>query len=224
MGETINAVILDADTLGPDDLDLNALFALPVNWSVYPQTSPEQVGERIADSQIVLTNKAPVNALSLSVAPGLKMISVLATGTDVIDLRASAERGVAVCNAVKYGTGSVVQHIWALILSLTTKLADYQRVAADGTWQKNFFFCLLGFPVEELQGKVLGIASDNVGVGRVDAGALDALIPALLGERLAKHVTVLGAAHHATRHYALSRCPSRLVTCSASEGLGLFLF
>ncbi len=163
MGETINAVILDADTLGTDDLDLNALFALPVNWSVYPQTSPEQVGERIADSQIVLTNKAPVNALSLSVAPGLKMISVLATGTDVIDLRASAERGVAVCNAIKYGTGSVVQHIWALILSLTTKLADYQRVAADGTWQKNSFFCLLGFPVEELQGKVLGI----VGAGEL---------------------------------------------------------
>ena len=159
----MNGVILDFDSLGPQDLDLSALFALPIDWTVYSETAARQVSERIVDAQIVLTNKAPINALSLSQASKLQLISVLATGTNVIDLQAAREHSVAVCNGVKYGTGSVVQHVWALILALTTKLTDYQRAAVDGRWQQSPFFCLLGFPVEELQGKVLGI----VGAGEL---------------------------------------------------------
>ena len=159
----MNGVILDFDSLGPQDLDLSALFALPIDWTVYSETTARQVSERIVDAQIVLTNKAPINALSLSQASNLKLISVMATGTNVIDLQAARERTITVCNGVKYGTGSVVQHVWALILALTTKLTDYQRAAVDGRWQQSSFFCLLGFPVEELQGKVLGI----VGAGEL---------------------------------------------------------
>ena len=162
----MKAVLLDCDSLGPDDLDLSALLALPVDWTIYPETSDREVGERIVDADIVLTNKAPINALSLSQAPRLKMISIMATGTNAIDLQAAAKHHVAVCNAVKYGTGSVVQHVWALILALTTKLGDYQRAAVDGTWQDSSLFCLLDFPVEELQGKVLGI----VGAGELGRG------------------------------------------------------
>ena len=162
----MKAVLLDCDSLGPDDLDLSALLALPVEWTIYPETSDREVCERITDADIVLTNKAQINALSLSQAPRLKMISIMATGTNAVDLQAAAKHQVAVCNAVKYGTGSVVQHVWALILALTTKLADYQRAAVDGTWQDSPFFCLLDFPVEELQGKVLGI----VGAGELGRG------------------------------------------------------
>jgi glycerate dehydrogenase len=162
----MKAVLLDCDSLGPDDLDLSALLALPVEWTIYPETSDREVCERITDADIVLTNKAQINALSLSQAPRLKMISIMATGTNAVDLQAAAKHQVAVCNAVKYGTGSVVQHVWALILALTTKLADYQRVAVDGTWQDSSLFCLLDFPVEELQGKVLGI----VGAGELGRG------------------------------------------------------
>jgi len=162
----MKAVLLDCDTLAPQDLDLSALLALPLDWTIYPDTSTRQVSERIADAEIVLTNKAPINALSLSQATRLKMISIMATGTNAVDLPAAAKHQVAVCNAVKYGTGSVVQHVWALILALTTKLADYQRVAVDGTWQDSSLFCLLDFPVEELQGKVLGI----VGAGELGRG------------------------------------------------------
>lgn len=162
----MKAVLLDCDTLAPQDLDLSALLALPLDWTIYPDTSARQVSERIADAEIVLTNKAPINALSLSQATRLKMISIMATGTNAVDLPAAAKHQVAVCNAVKYGTGSVVQHVWALILALTTKLADYQRVAVDGTWQDSSLFCLLDFPVEELQGKVLGI----VGAGELGRG------------------------------------------------------
>ncbi len=162
----MKAVLLDCDTLAPQDLDLSALLALSLDWTIYPDTSARQVSERIADADIVLTNKAPINALSLSQATRLKMISIMATGTNAVDLPAAAKHQVAVCNAVKYGTGSVVQHVWALILALTTKLADYQRVAVDGTWQDSSLFCLLDFPVEELQGKVLGI----VGAGELGRG------------------------------------------------------
>ena len=162
----MKAVLLDCDSLGPDDLDLSALLDLPVDWTIYPETSSGQVSERIVDAEIVVTSKAPINALSLSQAPRLKMISIMATGTNAVDLQAAAEHQVAVCNAVKYGTGSVVQHVWALILALTTKLADYQRAAVDGTWQDSSLFCLLDFPVEELQGKVMGI----VGAGELGRG------------------------------------------------------
>ncbi|ETN93412.1 Glycerate dehydrogenase [Gammaproteobacteria bacterium MOLA455] len=162
----MKAVLLDCNSFGPDDLDLSALMALPVNWTIYPETSDREVCERIVDADIILTNKVPINALSLSQAPRLKIISVMATGTNVVDLRAAVQHQVVVCNAVKYGTGSVVQHVWALILALTTRLADYQRAAVDGTWQDSSLFCLLNFPVEELQGKVLGI----VGAGELGRG------------------------------------------------------
>lgn len=162
----MKAVLLDCNSFGPDDLDLSALMALPVNWTIYPETSDREVCERIVDADIILTNKVPINALSLSQAPRLKIISVMATGTNVVDLQAAAQHQVVVCNAVKYGTGSVVQHVWALILALTTRLADYQRAAVDGTWQDSSLFCLLNFPVEELQGKVLGI----VGAGELGRG------------------------------------------------------
>jgi glycerate dehydrogenase len=185
----MKAVLLDCDSLGPNDLDLSALLALPIDWTIYPDTSPDEVSERIADADIVLTNKAPITALSLSQASRLKMISIMATGTNAVDLQAAAQYQVAVCNAVKYGTGSVVQHVWALILALTTKLTDCQRAAVDGTWQQSSLFCLLDFPVEELQGKVLGI----VGAGELgcavakvaEAFGLEVIYAALPGREYA---------------------------------------
>ena len=185
----MKAVLLDCDTLSPDDLDLSALLALPVDWTIYPETADRQVSERIADADIVLTNKAQISALSLSQAPRLKMISIMATGTNAVDLLAASQHQVAVCNALKYGTGSVVQHAWALILALTTKLADYQRVAVDGTWQDSSLFCLLDFPVEELQGKVMGIVGAGElgrGVAKVaEAFGLEVIYAALPGREYA---------------------------------------
>ena len=185
----MKAVLLDCDTLSPDDLDLSALLALPVDWTIYPETADRQLSERIADADIVLTNKAQISALSLSQAPRLKMISIMATGTNAVDLLAASQHQVAVCNALKYGTGSVVQHAWALILALTTKLADYQRVAVDGTWQDSSLFCLLDFPVEELQGKVMGIVGAGElgrGVAKVaEAFGLEVIYAALPGREYA---------------------------------------
>jgi glycerate dehydrogenase len=216
----MKAVLLDCDSLGPDDLDLSALLALPVDWTIYPETSDGEVCQRIVDADIVLTNKAPINALSLSQATRLKMISIMATGTNAVDLKAAAQHQVAVCNALKYGSGSVVQHVWALILALTTKLADYQRAAVDGTWQDSSLFCLLDFPVEELQGRVLGIVGAGElgrGVAKVaEAFGLEVIYAALPGREYADQQRVdfsefLGRADIVSLHCPLTAETTNLI-------------
>ena len=162
----MKGIILDCDSLGPDDLDLSALYALPINWTTYGISSPQLVAERITGADIVLTNKAPLHEAAIKGAPALKLISVLATGTNVIDLMAAKNAGVTVCNVRGYGTGSVVQHTWALILQLTCKIGDYHRDALNGTWQQSPFFCLLNHRTRQLEGKVLGI----VGAGELGRG------------------------------------------------------
>ena len=113
-----------------------------------------------------MTNKTVVDAATLSQAPNLKLITLPATGTNVVDLVAASEQGVVVCNAVNYGTASVVQHVWALILALTTNLQSYSRGVMDGSWGESEMFCLLQYPVRELECKTLGI----VGAGDLGRG------------------------------------------------------
>jgi len=162
----MRGVILDCDSLGPDDLDFSALSDLPVSWTVYGNCPASEVVERIGDAEIVMTNKTVVDAATLSQAPNLKLITLPATGTNVVDLVAASEQGVVVCNAVNYGTASVVQHVWALILALTTNLQSYSRGVMDGSWGESEMFCLLQYPVRELEGKTLGI----VGAGDLGRG------------------------------------------------------
>ncbi|UVW35328.1 D-2-hydroxyacid dehydrogenase [SAR92 clade bacterium H455] len=223
----MKAVLLDCNSLGPDDLDLSALMALPVDWTIYPETSDREVCERIVDADIVLTNKVPINALSLSQAPRLKIISVMATGTNAIDLQAAAQHQVAVCNAVKYGTGSVVQHVWALILALTTKLADYQRAAVDGTWQHSSQFCLLNFPVEELQSKVLGIVGAGElgrGVAKVaEAFGLEVIYAALPGRQYADQQRVDFEAFLSRADIVSLHCPLTAETTNLIDEVELAL-
>lgn len=162
----MNGVILDCDSLGPDSLDLSPLYDLPINWTSYQDCPDRQIAERIADADIVLTNKTAISASAIAQAPRLKLIAAMATGTNQIDLEAAAARGIVVSNAVAYCTGSVVQHCWGLILALTTKLESYHEAAVDGCWQQSRFFCAMDFPVRELSGKVLGI----IGAGELGSG------------------------------------------------------
>jgi glycerate dehydrogenase len=162
----MNGVILDCDSLGPDSLDLSPLHNLPISWTIYPDCLDQQVAERIVDADIVLTNKAVISALAIAQAPRLKLIAVMATGTNQVDLETATEREIVVSNAIGYGTGSVVQHCWSLILALTTKLESYHQAAVGGRWQQSRFFCSMDFPVRELCGKVLGI----IGAGELGLG------------------------------------------------------
>ena len=162
----MEGVILDFDSVGPADLDLTKLYDLPVKWTIYPNCLPSQVAERITTADIVLINKAPILAPQIKSASQLKLISIFATGTNIIDLEAAREKNIVVSNAVGYGTGSVVQHVWSLILALTTNLDGYRKAAMDGSWEESDFFCVMDFSVRELQGKVLGI----VGAGELGSG------------------------------------------------------
>lgn len=162
----MNGVILDFDSIGPTDLDLTPLYDLPVQWTVYPDCKASQVAERIASADIVLTNKTAIRASEMVQAKNLKFISLFATGTDVIDLTGASEKNIVVSNAIGYGTASVVQHVWSLILALTTNLKEHSKASIDGRWRNSRFFCLLDSPVQELDGKVFGI----IGAGELGLG------------------------------------------------------
>jgi glycerate dehydrogenase len=159
-------VFLDTDTVDAGDLDLTALNDFPISWATYGTTSPEQTLTRVRQAGVVISNKVLLNRQILSASPHLKLVVIAATGTNNIDLHAAAERGVVVCNVRDYGTPSVVQHVFALILALTTRLPQYQRAISDGRWQRHPHFCLLDYPIRELAGRTLGI----IGYGHLGQG------------------------------------------------------
>lgn len=162
----MKGVALDFDTLGPKDLDTSALFGLPIEWEIYGNSSVSDVNDRIENAHVVLTNKVVLTRNNINHAKDLKFIGLFATGTNIIDLDAAAEFGVSVSNAVGYGTRSVVQHTWALILALTTKLIGYSKASMNGRWQKSDAFCVIDYPVQELSGKTIGI----IGAGELGRG------------------------------------------------------
>ena len=161
----MKGVVLDADSLG-GELDWQALRGLPIEWQIFPATTAEDLVARIRGAEVVLSNKVMLDAAAIAASPQLKLIAVMATGTNNVDLAAASAAGIQVSNAVGYGTASVVQHTWALILALTTRLKDYNRAAVDGRWQQSPFFCLLDYPVIELAGKQLGV----IGLGELGGG------------------------------------------------------
>ena len=164
--DVLNGIILDRDSLHPDDIDLSPLLNIDaIKWHSYANTAPEQTAGRIAHADIVLTNKVVLGTAEINAAAQLKYIGVLATGTNVINHPAAQQRGVRINNCVAYGTASVVQHTWALILSLSTHLQDNKR-AAQQDWRNSPFFSVLDYPVSELAGKTLGI----IGYGELGRG------------------------------------------------------
>lgn len=152
-----HGVLLDLATIDRDDLDLGRLRAVCPHWKFHDRTAPAQTLERIRDAHIVVTNKVVLDRATLAGAPNLKLICIAATGTNNVDLEAAAEMGVPVCNVVRYGTPSVVQHVFSMILALTTKLFDYRDAVNGGGWQESEQFCLLDFPIRELADRKLGI-------------------------------------------------------------------
>ena len=167
------AVLLDAETFSPADLDWSALEAAVPELVRHGTTAPGEVVARLAGAAIAISNKVVLDAGVLAACPELKLICVAATGTNNVDLAAAREHGIAVCNARGYGTPSVVQHTWALILALATRLPDYHAAVSRGDWARASQFCLLDFPIAELAGRTLGI----VGYGELGQ-AVAAVAPA----------------------------------------------
>src|SRR5690242_3821742 len=105
-----SGVILDYATLAAVDLDTRALLAAVPQWQIFAGTRPDEVAARIAAADVVLTNKVVLNAKLLAQAPNLRLVAIMATGTNNVDIAAARARGITVCNAVGYSTASVVQH------------------------------------------------------------------------------------------------------------------
>lgn len=155
-------VVVDGYTLNPGDLSWNMLSALG-ELMVYDRTPIELIVERCIEATIVLTNKVPFAKETLAALPNLKYISVLATGYNIIDTAAAKEQGVLVSNVPGYGTASVAQHVFSLLLEITNHTGKNARWSAEGNWQESVDFCYTVAPITELQGKTMGI----VGFGNI---------------------------------------------------------
>lgn len=155
-------VVLDGHTLNPGDLSWEALEKLG-DVVVYDRTPRERVVERSLGAELLLTNKTPIREADLDRLPGLKYIGVLATGYDVVDADAAAKRGIAVTNVPSYGTDSVAQFVFALLLELCNRVGLHGESVRGGEWCRSPDFSYWRAPQTELAGKTLGI----VGLGRI---------------------------------------------------------
>ncbi len=167
------AVFLDAATVGKD-VDLSAIQLL-TPLTVYDLTPPADIGTRLKNAEIVITNKCVLNETIFAQCPNLRLIASTATGTDNIDLVAAAARGITVRNACAYATQSVTQHTLALMLALAIRLPEYQKLITQGGWSKSPFFCRLDYSVIELAGKTLLIVGYGE-LGRAVAHAAQAAL------------------------------------------------
>jgi len=169
----MHGVILDRDSFDAGDLDLSRLEASLPNAKSYSASKPEDVPARIADAEVVITNKVIIDTQGFEAARRLRLIAVAATGTNNVNLKAAREHAVTVCNVRSYATPAVAQHTFALILALTTRLVEYRDAVHAGRWQQSPHFCLLNYPIRELSGRTLGIIGYGTlgrGVARIAEG------------------------------------------------------
>ena len=173
-------VVLDGHTLNPGDLTWNALDTLG-DLTVHDRTSAAQVAERAAGAEIVFTNKSLVSAEAIEALPELRYIGVLATGYNVVDTSAAATRNIPVTNIPGYGTESVAQMTFALLLELATQPALHNASVQDGDWSACPDFCYWKKPLVELHGLTLGL----VGYGAI--GQAVARLGRALGMKILVH-------------------------------------
>ena len=155
-------VILDGYSANPGDLSWKELEKLG-EVTVYDRTKPSETVARATGSDIVLTNKVVINKDVMAQLPQLKYIGVLATGYNVVDIDAAHERGIIVTNVPAYSTESVVQMVFAHLLTVTNRTEHYAIQNRSGRWTENPDFCYWDYPHQELAGKTFGI----VGLGNI---------------------------------------------------------
>jgi glycerate dehydrogenase len=147
-------IFLDRDTTDIGDIDFSGIEALG-ELTCFGNTSGSQIAARIAEANIVLTNKVYIGSEAMDAAKHLEVIQVTATGVNNVDLEAAKERGIKVFNVSGYSTPSVAQHVFAMLLNLVTHVNRYGN--APEKWAESPMFTRLDYPVLELAGKTLGI-------------------------------------------------------------------
>ena len=159
-------VVLDGYVLNPGDLSWKPLESLG-SVTVYDRTPAEKIVERIADADIILTNKTPITRQTLLDCPSVKYVGALATGFNTIDIAAAKELGVAVTNVPAYSTDAVAQFTMALLLEVCHHVGEHSRGVMAGDWVRSIDFCYWQYPQIELAGKTFGI----IGMGKIGQAA-----------------------------------------------------
>jgi glycerate dehydrogenase len=155
-------VVLDGHTLNPGDLSWDAVQSMG-DAEIFPRSSASEVPERLKGAQATLTNKVPLGRDLLMSLPDLRYIGVTATGYNIVDVAAARERKIIVSNVPAYGTDSVAQTVFALLLELTQRAGHHSEVVRQGKWARCPDFTFQDFPLVELAGLTLGI----IGYGRI---------------------------------------------------------
>jgi glycerate dehydrogenase len=155
-------VILDGYTLNPGDLSWEQFQSLG-ECVIYDRTPISETVARSVGSDILLTNKAVVSRDMIERLPDLKYIGLLATGYNVVDIKAAAERHIPVTNVPEYGTQSVAQMVFSHVLNLCQHVAEHSSSVRQGKWSQSKDFCFWDYPLIELSGLTMGI----VGLGRI---------------------------------------------------------
>ena len=155
-------VFLDAYTLNSlNDLDLS-VFNILGEVTLYDRTAKDEIVARTQDADIILTNKCPLDALTIRSLPNLKYIGVAATGYNIVDVEAAKKQGIIVTNVRGYSSASVAQLVFSLILSFTNRVAEHAQ-SINQTWTSSPDFSFYYSPLTELEGKTLGI----IGLGDI---------------------------------------------------------
>lgn len=173
-------VFLDADSIGDDIAwpDFSSLGKV----TRHGFTANGDVEERLRDATMVLTNKVPLSAGKIQAAPVLRYIGVLATGFNIVNGEAAAERNIPLCNVPDYSSNSVVQQTFALLLALATDVCALSTSVREGAWAKSSQFCFWHKPMHELHGKTFGV----VGFGSI--GQKSAALAHCMGMKVIAHV------------------------------------
>ena len=179
----MKAVVLDGFTLNPGDLTWEGISSFCSKWDYYDRTDSEHIVSRCVGAQIVLTNKVPFTRSTLNQLPELKCILVMATGYNVIDLSAAQDLGISVYNVPAYSTEEVAQHVFAMILHITNRVADTSRDVQSGGWEKSLDFSYMPFPIRSISGLTLGLIGYGSIAKRVCAIALAFNMKVLVANR-----------------------------------------
>jgi len=155
-------VILDGYTLNPGDISW-AGFETLGDFTVYDRSPPDKIIERSENAEIILTNKTFISKEIIERLPKLKYIGVLATGYNIVDVKAANQKNIIVTNIPSYGTSSVAQMVFALLLELTQNVGHHSNSVRNGGWSESEDWCYWDRPLIELDGLTMGI----IGFGRI---------------------------------------------------------
>ncbi len=180
MPQALQIAVLDGYTLNPGDLDWRVLQVLG-DVQVYDHSASNVLLERSVGKEVLIVNKAPVTKALMEQLPDLKLITLTATGYNNIEVDAAKELGITVCNVRGYGSHTVAQHVFALILSFTNQVYQHHLSVQNGDWSNQANFCYTLDTLHELQGKTMGI----YGLGKI--GQSVAAIALAFGMKVLSH-------------------------------------